>query len=103
MVKTIESYEEWESLTGGSQVVVVEYWVAGDDSCESISPYFAKLEGVFTHLKFFKVDVDEQPKIAQDADVKTVPTFIVYMDDNSELSIRGAQPDLLLSLVSEIP
>nr|ODN89103.1 thioredoxin [Cryptococcus depauperatus CBS 7841] len=95
MVKAIESYDEWKSLIDGSDVVVVDYWATWCGPCKVISPVFAKLEEQFSQLKFVKVDVDAQEKIAKEANVKAMPTFVAYKGGEVIDTVVGAVPKKL--------
>ncbi|CAD6588177.1 MAG: hypothetical protein TREMPRED_004951 [Tremellales sp. Tagirdzhanova-0007] len=60
MVKAIESFEEFKSLTDGAEPVVIDYWATWCGPCKLISPHFAKMEDQYPNIKFAKVDVEEQ-------------------------------------------
>ncbi|WVO16908.1 hypothetical protein L204_104594 [Cryptococcus depauperatus] len=75
MVKEIDSYNEWKSLINGSQVVV------------------------FPKLKFVRVDVDAQEKIAHEAQVKAMPTYTAYESGTIIKSCVGAIPQGLEALL----
>ncbi|WVO13158.1 thioredoxin [Cryptococcus depauperatus] len=102
MVKAIESYDEWKSLIDGSDVVVVDYWATWCGPCKVISPVFAKLEEQFSQLKFVKVDVDAQEKIAKEANVKAMPTFVAYKGGEVIDTVVGAVPKKLEDLLQKV-
>nr|5JY5_A Chain A, Thioredoxin [Cryptococcus neoformans var. grubii H99]5JY5_B Chain B, Thioredoxin [Cryptococcus neoformans var. grubii H99] len=102
MVKAIESYDEWKTLTSGSDVVVVDYWATWCGPCKMISPHFAKLEGKFPNVKFAKVDVEEQEDIAKEAQIKAMPTFVAYKDGKVIETVTGAVPAKINALLDKV-
>nr|ODO02561.1 thioredoxin [Cryptococcus depauperatus CBS 7855] len=86
----------------GSDVVVVDYWATWCGPCKVISPVFAKLEEQFSQLKFVKVDVDAQEKIAKEANVKAMPTFVAYKGGEVIDTVVGAVPKKLEDLLQKV-
>ncbi|WVN88171.1 uncharacterized protein L203_103372 [Cryptococcus depauperatus CBS 7841] len=80
MVKAIESYNEWKSLIGGSQVVV------------SLSEF----EKQFPQLKFANVDVENQEEIAQEAKVEVIPMLVAYKDGRATRTLQMIYPNELV-------
>lgn len=81
--------------------VIVDFWAAWCGPCRMLSPIIDEAanenEGVF---KVCKVDVDEQPDIAREYGIMSIPTLIVFK--NGEISNRSMgliQKDKLLSLL----
>nr|ODN96750.1 hypothetical protein L204_03459 [Cryptococcus depauperatus CBS 7855] len=95
MVKEIDSYNEWKSLVCGS-VLLQDDWC---DPCKFISPVFAEFEQQFPKLKFVRVDVDAQEKIAHEAQVKAMPTYTAYESGTIIKSCVGAIPQGLEALL----
>lgn len=68
-----------------------------------ISPIFEKVEGSTPSdkVEFYKVDVDEQPQIAQEAKVKAMPTFKFYKDGEEIEEVVGAVPPKLTAAIQK--
>ncbi|WVO16360.1 hypothetical protein L204_104035 [Cryptococcus depauperatus] len=95
MVKAIESFDEWEDLIGGSQVVVLYYSLAGDGHNKLGLQVFSEFEEQFPQLKFAKVNVENQKEIAEKAVIMRPPIYIAYKDGQATKSFRGPSPDEL--------
>ncbi|ORX37736.1 thioredoxin [Kockovaella imperatae] len=102
MVKAIESYDEFKKLTGGSDVVVVDYWATWCGPCKMISPHFEKMEAKYPNIKFAKVDVDDQEQIAQEESIRAMPTFAAYKDGKRIKEFAGAHVQKLTALLDEV-
>ncbi|KAI8621872.1 hypothetical protein BC830DRAFT_1091963 [Chytriomyces sp. MP71] len=66
---------------------------------QAISPKFAEMSSDYPDMVFLKVDVDEVPDAAAEADIASMPTFHVYKDSKKVGEIVGAVPGKLKALV----
>ena len=60
--------------------------------CRSIYPMLLKLEeGISTEkLEFIKIDIDENDEFSDKNDIRSVPTFLLYKDNEVKDRITGA-------------
>ncbi|KAL1695488.1 thioredoxin-like protein [Schizophyllum commune] len=103
MVKAIESFEEYEQIINSGKTVVIDLWATWCGPCRFISPVFEQLvnSGNFSGIEGYKVDVDEQPKIAAAVGVRAMPTFVAYKDGRKIGDLVGANPGALVALFRE--
>jgi len=52
--------------------VLIDFWATWCGPCRVISPIFEKLSKEHLNLEFYKVDVDEQREISEQAGIKAV-------------------------------
>ena len=60
--------------------VLVDFWAAWCGPCQMLLPTIEQLADEVTNAKICKVNVDEQPELAAQFDVMTIPTLIVIKD-----------------------
>lgn len=58
--------------------VLVDFWAAWCGPCQMLLPTIEELAGEVTDAKICKVNVDEQPELAGQFGVMTIPTLIVF-------------------------
>lgn len=46
----------------------------------------------YTDARFYKVDVDEIPEVAQEHSVRAMPTFLLFKDGKQVGEVVGANP-----------
>ncbi len=51
--------------------------------------------------RFYKLDVDEVPDVAQELGVRAMPTFVVFRDGEKVGEVVGANQKALLALVEK--
>ena len=61
--------------------VVVDFYAAWCGPCRILSPLLDEESGAFTNrIKFFKVNVDEAPSLAQRFQVEGIPNLVFFKD-----------------------
>lgn len=58
--------------------VLVDFWATWCGPCRMMAPVVEELAGARTDVKFGKINVDEQPELAAQFRVMSIPTFIVF-------------------------
>jgi len=80
-VKHITQGEFAEQVTGATGAVVVDFYATWCGPCRELSPMLDSAAGSFADkIKFFKVNVDESPGLAQNFQVQAIPTLLFFKD-----------------------
>lgn len=58
--------------------VVVDFWAPWCGYCRRISPTVDILSGELENIAFGKINIDEQPELAERFEVETIPTLLVF-------------------------
>ena len=72
--------------------VLVDFWAAWCGPCQMLLPVIEELADEVTNAKICKVNVDEQPELAAQFDVMTIPTLIVIKDGKIMSRSSGVIP-----------
>ncbi len=72
--------------------------------CRMLSPMFKQMEIDMPDITFETIDVDEQPEVASENGVRSVPTVLIHNSDNDKIiSLVGANSkNSYLSAISEV-
>jgi len=100
-VQEINSLEEFKTLTAEDQYVAIDFWAEWCGPCRMISPVYDKLSGETEGVKFYKVNVDDQPEIAQEAGVRVLPTFKLFKNGKTVGDSTGANVSGLTALIRQ--
>jgi len=72
--------------------VLVDFWAAWCGPCRMVAPILHKLQDEYgDKIKIVKVDVDTNPKLAEQYRVMSIPTLIAFKDGKEVDKIIGAQ------------
>ena len=80
--------------------VLVDFWAAWCGPCQMLLPVIEELAGEVADAKICKVNVDEEPELAEKYSVMTIPTLIVFRDGKpTEKSIGVISREQILKLI----
>jgi thioredoxin 1 len=79
------------------QGVLVDFWAEWCGPCHAVAPVLDKIvEERSGELKLVKVNIDEEPGLAQRFGVASIPTIILFRDGQQAAAAIGAQPKGML-------
>jgi thioredoxin 1 len=73
--------------------VLVDFWASWCGPCKMISPILGQIADEYSgRLKIGKVNVDEETSLAEQHDITSIPTLVVYKDGRIVNQHSGALP-----------
>ena len=72
--------------------VLLDFWASWCGPCRRVSPIVDEIADERGDLKVGKINVDEQPELAAQFDVMTIPTLIVIKDGKIMSRSSGVIP-----------
>ena len=88
----------FKSVVNESRPTLVDFWAEWCGPCRMIAPTISELAAEFEdRANIGKVNVDEQPKIAEEFRVRSIPTLLFFRDGDVKGQIVGVQPKAKLA------
>ena len=83
--------------------VLIDFWASWCGTCRMVSPIVDEIaEESPAGVKVCKVNVDEQPELAQQFQVMSIPTLLVMKDGKPVASSVGARPkQFIVKMIEE--
>lgn len=72
--------KQYEELVLGSKPVLVDFWAPWCTYCRRINPALDKIADSREDVLVVKVNIDEEPELAQQEQIEVIPTLVVYKD-----------------------
>ena len=78
MVKDLKTNEFKEKVLNSNKPVLVDFWAAWCGPCRMLSPAVDSVSEQVTGADFYKINVDEEPELAREFSIMSIPTLIVF-------------------------
>ena len=72
--------------------VLVDFWATWCGPCRMMAPVVEELDAEHPEYKFGKVNVDEQPELAGQFGVMSIPTLLLFENGKLVRQAVGARP-----------
>ena len=87
---TKENFEQ--DVLQAEQTVLVDFWASWCMPCKMLSPVVDEVAEENADVKVGKINIDEQPELAQQFRVMSIPTLAVFRGGKLVNQTVGVQP-----------
>ena len=92
--------QNFDTLIAGDQPVVLDFSATWCGPCQMLSPVVDEVAAELSGVKVGKVNIDEQPDLAAQFDVMSIPTLVVFKDGKAVNQSVGVIPkEAILKMV----
>lgn len=96
--------EQFNQIISGNTPVLVDFFATWCGPCKMMAPILQQVKGQLgENIRIIKIDVDKNPALAQQFQIRSVPTLKVFQ--NGQVKWTGAgvmQADQLSSIIRSV-
>ncbi|KAH8728656.1 thioredoxin-like protein [Phaeosphaeriaceae sp. PMI808] len=81
--------------------VVLDCFATWCGPCKMIAPTIVKFSEKYPDTKFYKLDIDEVPDVAQELGIRAMPTFVFFKGGEKVGEVVGANPKAIEAGIQE--
>ena len=88
----IDKYNFENEVMNSDKPVLLDFWASWCGPCRMVSPVIDEIAGERSDIKVGKINVDEEPELARQFGVMSIPTLIVMKNGQIVSKAAGARP-----------
>ncbi len=99
---TITKNNYTAEVEAANGLVVIDFWADWCGPCRMLSPIMESLDKEVKDVKFCKVNVDEEPALAQKFGVMSIPMLVFMVEGNvAETLVGYRSKEEILSVIDD--
>lgn len=97
---TVTHHNFTQEVLECSQLVLVDFWASWCGPCRMIAPTLDEISEEREDIKVVKINVDEEPELANQFGVASIPTLFVIQNGKVTAQSLGVKPKVkILSML----
>ena len=81
-----------EEVVNSQQTVLLDFWATWCNPCRMLAPVLDEIAAERPDVKVCKIDIDENPELASQFQVMSIPTLMVVKEGKIVNQSVGARP-----------
>ena len=79
-------------IMDSEKTVLLDFWASWCAPCRMVVPIIEEIAGERPDIRVGKINVDEQPELASEFSIMSIPTLVVMKNRKIVQQVSGARP-----------
>ena len=79
-------------IMDSEKTVLLDFWASWCAPCRMVVPIIEEIAGERSDIRVGKINVDEQPELASEFSIMSIPTLVVMKNGKIVQQVSGARP-----------
>lgn len=79
-------------VLNSDKTVLLDFWASWCAPCRMVAPIIEEIAGERGDIKVGKINVDEEPELANKFSIMSIPTLVVMKNGKIVQQVSGARP-----------
>ncbi len=84
------SRENFDAMVTGQPMVLVDFWAHWCGPCRVFDPVYRRVSEKHPNITFAKVNVEQEPELAEDFNVRSIPMLMIFREGIAIYAESGA-------------
>ena len=91
------NHEQFQNMMEDGKLVLVDFWAPWCSYCRRINPAYEKIAAQYgTDLAVAKVNIDDEPQLAEKEMIEVIPTLVMYRNGKANGSIVAPESKAMI-------
>lgn len=99
MVQEIDNYSEYQSQVSSGQGTFIFFTATWNGPARMVQPHFERCVDEFPNARFFILDIDKIPNLADELEISTLPNIVFFRNGQTLGNLIGGNPYALREFV----
>lgn len=91
------NYDQFQNMMEEEKLVMVDFWAPWCSYCRRINPAYEKIaEQYGGQIAVVKVNIDEEPRLAEKEMIEVIPTLVLYRNGEAVSSIVAPESKAMI-------